>query len=427
MSTKRKRVSSSPARLDRKFECCMCDNAAKHLCHACSSAQYCSDECQEADWSLHKQFCPDLSSFDERHRPRDSGSRYVRAVMFPWSSPQPSFMWLKLSDTEDCPSEKEISGLLDSQDVRRHTFDENVIQEKKVPEVTLFTPRQSPPVWSRFNESISTATGCQDHPWHGSAIAVRYRGPFGRRGFPQEEQIDDMVYSDFRNAVDQLRAPYCDEMMRDIRSHFLSKRYRAVRINCVGDRVRCGRPTFEVVTVPACHPIFQRFSTPDVANLLDFMLHTWRCRPHHTWKDLPGGPSPYSNPEADVFLASLTDFNRSNPLKLLGSILVFLPWSPEDAGKHRFTALELVESLCGWSREVVIPALLEKKPYETINTNWILNKVANAGKRHLPTDTLKKMAKEDFELYTYEYIHNKKRAGDGGREASTLKKRSLSF
>ncbi|KAF2660386.1 hypothetical protein K491DRAFT_711878 [Lophiostoma macrostomum CBS 122681] len=73
--------------------CVMCNEPGIKRCTGCRNAQYCSTECQQRDWTLHKLLCEQFADFLEG-RPSEA---HYRAIVFPVdaSDAKPRFMWLK--------------------------------------------------------------------------------------------------------------------------------------------------------------------------------------------------------------------------------------------------------------------------------------------------------------------------------------------
>jgi hypothetical protein len=51
-----------------KKNCVCCSKKAKMRCSDCKTFHYCSRECVNADWSVHKLVCPLLKPFDKERR-----------------------------------------------------------------------------------------------------------------------------------------------------------------------------------------------------------------------------------------------------------------------------------------------------------------------------------------------------------------------
>ncbi|KAK3640607.1 Zinc finger MYND domain-containing protein 10 [Elasticomyces elasticus] len=71
--------------------CPICNESASQVCAGCRDIQYCSQECQEADWCAHKLLC---KTFAKMKFPPTQGM--VRAIWFPPLGSKPQFLWLQV-------------------------------------------------------------------------------------------------------------------------------------------------------------------------------------------------------------------------------------------------------------------------------------------------------------------------------------------
>ncbi|KAK5729027.1 hypothetical protein LTR15_002168 [Elasticomyces elasticus] len=71
--------------------CPICNEPASQVCAGCRDVQYCSQECQEADWCAHKLLC---KTFTKMKFPPSQGM--VRAIYFPLLGNKPQFLWLQV-------------------------------------------------------------------------------------------------------------------------------------------------------------------------------------------------------------------------------------------------------------------------------------------------------------------------------------------
>ncbi|KAK7534906.1 uncharacterized protein J3D65DRAFT_669037 [Phyllosticta citribraziliensis] len=72
--------------------CTMCDKPDSRQCARCHSTQYCSKNCQQADWASHKLLCRPLSEFLEKSK-RPSKNHFS-AILFPDDQEKPKLVWI---------------------------------------------------------------------------------------------------------------------------------------------------------------------------------------------------------------------------------------------------------------------------------------------------------------------------------------------
>ncbi|KAL1870300.1 hypothetical protein VTK73DRAFT_2675 [Phialemonium thermophilum] len=72
--------------------CIICDKASSNICRVCGCAYYCSVDCQQSDWPVHRVFCSQLAAFTSEKRP---SPEHFRAVYFPVDKTEPEFTWVR--------------------------------------------------------------------------------------------------------------------------------------------------------------------------------------------------------------------------------------------------------------------------------------------------------------------------------------------
>jgi hypothetical protein len=82
-------TEAKPSNL-RPPTCIICSNLTPHKCGRCQQASYCTVECQQTDWNVHKMLC---SSFQDFETPPDE-NRY-RAILFDYKKKKPEFVWIE--------------------------------------------------------------------------------------------------------------------------------------------------------------------------------------------------------------------------------------------------------------------------------------------------------------------------------------------
>jgi hypothetical protein len=72
------------------------EEPAAKLCVGCDAVRYCSQECQNSDWSSHKLLCKDIEAFGSEHRPSSS---HLRAILFHDDATKPELIWIKFTSS----------------------------------------------------------------------------------------------------------------------------------------------------------------------------------------------------------------------------------------------------------------------------------------------------------------------------------------
>jgi hypothetical protein len=75
--------------------CTVCGKKASQLCGQRQSSRYCSKECQQTDWNLHKFLCGTYKDFKVRP---SKDSRL--AILFNYKKKKPEFIWIKCPKNE---------------------------------------------------------------------------------------------------------------------------------------------------------------------------------------------------------------------------------------------------------------------------------------------------------------------------------------
>jgi hypothetical protein len=86
-------ASTNTANNAQQF-CPRCTEVATKLCGTCKSISYCSLECQQADWPVHKSVCKIFQAFTE---PRPSLNVRRVIIFFP-ENKKPQFIWAPVKD-----------------------------------------------------------------------------------------------------------------------------------------------------------------------------------------------------------------------------------------------------------------------------------------------------------------------------------------
>ena len=75
--------------MDAAFDWTNCGSAKARLCSTCRSAAYCSVECQQIDWLIHRQLC---KKFTDAIKRRLSPSHRL-TIHLPMKKEKPSLEW----------------------------------------------------------------------------------------------------------------------------------------------------------------------------------------------------------------------------------------------------------------------------------------------------------------------------------------------
>ena len=283
----------------------MCNASQSQVCSRCHSSRYCSPNCQQADWPIHKLLCRTYSNFSQSRPSPD----HALAIIFPPSKPNPALFWLHCPWTDDVEEgyprhrSPEICELLgDNTSAAFECIQDNPVLNRKL--------RNSISIWyrdtflidgSQPNKSIATNTITTIdlvHDWRGPIIAYGNFGP----GLESTECRDlDLV--DFRHIVDFFNTIRSEATVEGQR--FYGEKVKGVKINCHGDQKVFGAPPFEAVEVPHTHPIFTIYhrDKSEIAKRIGLPILARQYPPNRAWAKeetwgIFGHESPFNNEPA---------------------------------------------------------------------------------------------------------------------------------
>lgn len=256
--------------------CTVCNEPTTKRCNKCKSAQYCSSECQKADWPTHKLLCAAFAAFDNSTRP---SPEHIRAILFPEDGEAIQVVWLdapwvygeyRSTQTDSFLAPKTCPYLI--------PIDYNPILKRPPPEMLMIVCRDLG--GSRINKSIkkicATKSGWAYFPWEGPVLAY---SRVGRGSDPPD--CRDITMSDFRHITDYLLW-YRATLIRNPQPS-ISEVVKGVRINCIGDQKTFDKPVFEQVTLSSKDPIFTSHDTSDIAARVGLPLYTRKLTPDPKW------------------------------------------------------------------------------------------------------------------------------------------------
>src|SRR5438046_1259916 len=84
------------------LDCAICNSPNSHSCASCRSAAYCSIECQQTDWPVHKTLCKTFKTFQSS---TGTSSRSKLGLLLPVDSKMPRLVWIEceLKEFEGAP------------------------------------------------------------------------------------------------------------------------------------------------------------------------------------------------------------------------------------------------------------------------------------------------------------------------------------
>lgn len=191
--------------------CIMCNKNGPQKCGACHDAEYCSTDCQRADWSMHKLVCKKFINLPTESRPSE---KHFRVILFPYQASQPEFCWAYLneegelvvshSSIDDWKTEKRGRYEKSEKDpLIIHALSRDYAMEGKVLghgiRIASWQPAKGPiGHLEGFNETIVSLAGPLSSRSYGPLVAFAYNldSKFNH------ESMDDMSTNDFRHLVD---------------------------------------------------------------------------------------------------------------------------------------------------------------------------------------------------------------------------------
>ena len=253
------------------------------MCGRCHYIKYCSRECQQKDWPIHKIFCKSYSAFITSDRPSKD---HIVAILFPVDKKKPEFIWLPFKgkyDDEDgiyweSPKLEPIFG----DGSKRYThIRRNRFLGKELSDTVVLTFLDTFLIdGSLPNLSIASLPGSPTVYWRGPVVAYAMKGL----------EIDprfckDLDLVDSRSAVDELLF-YANLVLKDIDQRTREREnVMGVKINCHGDQKTFGAKPFEAIEIPRVHPIFDHNEESEIAERIGLPILTRKYPPNQAWAD----------------------------------------------------------------------------------------------------------------------------------------------
>lgn len=326
------------------INCIICNDYGARYCSQCRSAAYCSVECQQTDFRLHRLVCESFAIISKK-RPSPN---HRLAIHFPAESifVEPECVWIAITSNApawDGHERAEVDHYLkeypdESGHISRtvHLIHGNTLrggQQDHTIELTMRDDDEGP-----FNQCLASVGEGEWPSWRGSMVMMAKKGMDENPAFYQ-----DISLVDLRDVVD-----YLSWFRRDVGSaidgvgadtHFAKDvvlpseagKVLGVRLNCQGDQEVRGLPEFQQVLVPRRHPLFNVASYPpaSIAKYLELgSLCGKRYPPHFKWRDEEDLIDRYLNPIAELLLVDLEKGSKTwgrptrNFEKEIGSVLL---------------------------------------------------------------------------------------------------------
>ncbi|MCJ1379983.1 hypothetical protein MMC17_003086 [Xylographa soralifera] len=157
----------------------MCNSQNSKVCASGSSAAYCSVECQQTDWPLHKVLCKAIKSVATR-----PDAAHKLGILFPENAKTPQLVWVNCKRVMN-PHPIEDDYILENPDIS-HLMDTNPLIDDMLIQHNMLRAFELDHTLrlnyrdtfltdgSKKNRSVAeTATGPVRHDWRGSLLTMR--------------------------------------------------------------------------------------------------------------------------------------------------------------------------------------------------------------------------------------------------------------
>lgn len=354
--------------LDATTLCISCNNPSAYSCRHCKCTSYCSNACEQSNWTTHKLLCSTFSSFDSSRRP--SGETF-RAILFPDDDKIPEFVWLRctwlrVDDDEDDADRYQ------SPEVRSFLGPHNYESDIQLQNNSGLKRKLSDTIYICYSNTFlvdgSKANNCitdiiktnrlQKNSWRGPVIA------YGKVGLGLDQtSCRDLDMNDFRHIIDYFLSWHASPAPAPLEPFGPS--VKGVRINCLGDEKMFGKPHFEAVELSPADLIFSNSDTSDIADRIGLPIFIRRCSLDTKWSNKPENENfDFSNTDAlDLLTCCGYIFNVGLTTKLVGWGAFPKDWIDNTgsvivARQDKKLLLPLhVEALCRYCRYEILPLI----------------------------------------------------------------------
>ncbi len=185
--------------------CDVCQEPSLECCEKCKSRFYCSDRCSKMDSEIHDSRCKTLQQI-LTYLPEERKSNWRRSILFPEQDTQPRFVWVECPVSWEGP--QEIANLdhlvgVNGRGVETDLVNSNAVLGRRLGYTIMLCYRAKfSKDGSMPNQSISTVTRgttAKILDWRGPVLFMKHIGPR-----PDLDRYGDMTLSDFRDVVDWL-------------------------------------------------------------------------------------------------------------------------------------------------------------------------------------------------------------------------------
>ena len=292
--------------------CAICGEPAPKLCKSCNSSRYCSPECQQADWPVHKVLCKATGKMAER-----PSRKHKRGILFDPKSDLARFEWVKYftygtddeqladlgakitgergegvdkeSTDDDRPYQFPVLGPHLGPDLHRYSrfVQKNAFRNRPLVNTLEISYRDTFMVdGSSPNKALLRVTaGELGRQWRGPILVMR------KQGVKERSPIyEDLEAADFRDIVDyfiwftggesmsfkegNLFNSFVIENIETGKESRKNGKIKGVKVACKGERGDIGMST--AIEVPLDHPIWTTGEVPTIPRLVGMPVRTWK-------------------------------------------------------------------------------------------------------------------------------------------------------
>ncbi|KAF2252904.1 hypothetical protein BU26DRAFT_515324 [Trematosphaeria pertusa] len=263
--------------------CEQCEEPGKLRCGGCRESHYCSKECQELGWSVHKHLCKTFKDFHDRPAPEEPRGRVYRAIYFHPDEDVPRFVWLKCERVVPTYQDVLAGGYLATNEgeaqpdvfisTNSHPIGRNRALGRNLKHTIELEFREAFLYdGSKPNKAILKIVDRSSkylHNWKGPILAYGTDLVHFPSSDPNPHYGVDLTPVDLKHLSDYLSTYLCPDPFDDsevqqerkarhnvLKAAFKEEMVLGVRINCDGDVKVDGRPKYEGIKLPISHPIF---------------------------------------------------------------------------------------------------------------------------------------------------------------------------